>query len=285
MSRTISALLTLPMLAMAANRSRVRPAASAGRSPGPRPQRRARVIPYFQPRIRLADGAITGFEALARQVGRDGEVLLPAAFLSDYDTPAARTELLLSMLDAVLSLAAQWRRNGVDLPVSVNIDAAQVCEATFAETIFSLAANYPGCLARLHFELLESGAVECYEATNATIRALRSHGVRFHLDDFGAGFATPLHLKRLAISTAKIDREFVLGIATNDADRTVVAALISIAKAFGCSVVAEGAQTRQILDTLATLGCDEAQGYAIAPPMPADEVLAWVRRSGRPLAD
>lgn len=285
MSRAISALRTLPMLAMGAGAWRFGMTPSAGGARRTDSAQCGRVIPYFQPRIRLADGAITGFEALARQVDRDGEVLLPAAFLSNYSTPTAKSELLLSMLDAVLSLAAQWRRHGVDLPVSLNIDAAQVCEATFAETIFSLAANYPGCLARLHFELLESGAVECYEATNATIRALRSHGVRFHLDDFGAGFATPLHLKRLAISTAKIDREFVRGIATNDADRTVVAALISIAKAFGCSVVAEGVETRQILDTLVALGCDEAQGFAIAHPMPADEVLAWIRHSGRPLAD
>jgi EAL domain-containing protein (putative c-di-GMP-specific phosphodiesterase class I) len=244
---------------------------------------RGRLIPYFQPRIRLADGVITGFEALARQLTEQGEVLAPATFLPDYATPAAKSELLLSMLEAVLGLAAQWRRRGVDLPVSLNIDATQLCEPTFAEAIFSVAANYPGCLARLHFELLESGAVECYEATNATIRALRSHGVRFHLDDFGAGFATPLHLKRLAISTAKLDREFVQGISTSEADRTVVAALISIAKAFGCSVVAEGVETPQILDALARLGCDEAQGYAIARPMPADQVLGWIRRSGRPL--
>jgi EAL domain-containing protein (putative c-di-GMP-specific phosphodiesterase class I) len=244
---------------------------------------RGRLIPYFQPRIRLADGAVTGFEALARRLTDDGDVLPPARFLSDYATAAGKTELLLSMLDAVLQLAAQWRWRGVDLPVSLNIDAAQLCEPTFAETIFSLAAHYPGCLARLHFELLESGQVECYEATNATIRALRSHGMRFHLDDFGAGYATPLHLKRLAISTVKLDREFVQGIPTSDADRTVVSALIAIARAFGCSVVAEGVETGEILEALAALGCDEAQGYAIARPMPGDEVLGWIRRSGRAL--
>ncbi len=244
---------------------------------------RGRVIPYFQPRIRLADGAVTGFEALARQLTDEGQVLPPARFLSGYATPAAKTELLLSMLDSVLKLATQWRRRGIDLPVSLNIDASQLSDPAFTETIFGLAANYPGSLARLHFELLESGAVECYEATNATIRTLRSHGVRFHLDDFGAGFATPLHLKRLAISTAKLDREFVQGICSSEADRTVVAALISIAKAFGCSVVAEGVETNEILDALAVLGCDEAQGFAIARPMPGDEVLAWLRRSGRPM--
>jgi EAL domain-containing protein (putative c-di-GMP-specific phosphodiesterase class I) len=246
---------------------------------------RGRLIPYFQPRIRIADGAVTGFEALARQLTDGDAVLPPARFLANYTTAAAKTELLLTMLGAVLGLAAQWRRLGVDVPISLNIDATQLAESTFTETIFSVAANYPGSLARLHFELLESGAVESYEAANATIRALRSHGVRFHLDDFGAGFATPLHLKRLAISTAKLDREFVQGILTSEADRTVVAALILIAKAFGCSVVAEGVETPQILEALAALGCDEAQGYAIAHPMPADQVLPWLRRSGRGLAD
>jgi EAL domain-containing protein (putative c-di-GMP-specific phosphodiesterase class I) len=245
---------------------------------------RGRVLPYFQPRIRIADGAVTGFEALARRLGADGEVLAPAHFLRDFAAPAARAELLLTMLDAVLRVASSWWRRGIDLPVSLNIEAAQLCEPTFAETIFSLAADHPGCLSRLHFELLESGAVDCYEATNATIRALRSHGVRFHLDDFGAGFATPLHLKRLAISTVKIDREFVQGIPHSDADRTVVAALISIARAFGCSVVAEGVESAEVLDALAALGCDEAQGYAIARPMPAEDVPGWMRRSGRPLS-
>lgn len=245
---------------------------------------RGRLIPYFQPRIRLADGAITGFEALARRITDEGEVLAPSRFLFHYATPAARTELMLSMLEAVLRLAGQWRRRGIDLPVSLNIDAMQLAEPTFAEAIFSVAADHPGCLARLHLELLESGAVECYEATNATIRALRSHGVRFHLDDFGAGFATPLHLKRLAISTVKLDREFVQGIAASEADRTVVIALISIARAFGCSVVAEGVESAEILGILKQLDCDEAQGYAIARPMPGDEVLGWIRRSGRALS-
>ncbi len=259
-------------------------AADAGPPDRPAVPARGRLIPYFQPRIRLSDGAVTGFEALARLLTAGGEVLEPAKFLSAYATPVAKTELLLTMLDAVLALAAQWRRRGVDLPISLNIDAAQLSEPTFAETVISVAAHYRGSLARLQFELLESGAVECYEAANATIRSLRSHGVRFHLDDFGAGFATPLHLKRLAISTAKLDRTFVQGIATHAADRTVVAALISIARAFGCSVVAEGVETREILDALLAFDCDEAQGYEIARPMPAGEVLAWIRRSGRAMA-
>ena len=244
---------------------------------------RGRLIPYFQPRVRLADGAITGFEALARRITDEGEVQPPARFLSHYRSAAGRTELMLTMLDAVLQLAGQWRRRGIDLPVSLNIDAAQLCESTFSEAIFSVAANHPGSLARLQLELLESGSVECYESTNATIRALRSQGVRFHLDDFGAGYATPLHLKRLAISTVKLDREFVQGIPTSEADRTVVIALISIARAFGCSIVAEGVESADVLQALHQLGCDEAQGYAIARPMPGNEVLAWIRRSGRPL--
>jgi EAL domain-containing protein (putative c-di-GMP-specific phosphodiesterase class I) len=143
-----------------------------------------RLIPYFRPRIRLADGAVTGFEALARRITDHGQVLPPSRFLSHYATPTARTGLMLSMLEAVLRLAGQ--RRGVDLPVSLNIDAMQLSEATFIEAIFSVAA-------------------------------------------------------------------------------------------------AEGVETAEILQMLKPLGCDEAQGYAIARPMPGDEVLGWIRRSGRAL--
>jgi EAL domain-containing protein (putative c-di-GMP-specific phosphodiesterase class I) len=238
-------------------------------------------VPYFQPRVRLHDGAVTGFEALARWRSGDGSIVPPVTFLPRLPGVAERTILLLRMLEGVLAQGAEWRAQGVDLPVSVNIEAKQLVRPEFTEAVFTLAARYPGALPRLHFELLESGAVESYDETNATIRALRSHGVRFYLDDFGAGFATPLHLKRLAISAVKLDREFVQGVVASEVDRTVVVSLIAIAKAFGCSVVAEGVESDFILRAVAAVGCDEAQGYAIARPLPGDEVLPWLRTCGR----
>ena len=242
-----------------------------------------RFVAYFQPRVRLSDGAVVGFEALARWRRDDGTIVLPAAFLPGLTGALERTTLLLRMLEGVLANGAQWRDQGVDLPVSVNIEARQLVQPEFTEAVFTLAARYPGSLPRLHFELLESGAVENYEQTNATIRALRSHGVRFYLDDFGAGFATPMHLKRLAISAVKLDREFVQGVASSEVDRTVVVSLIAIAKAFGCTVVAEGVESELILHAVAAVGCDEAQGYAIARPLPAEDVLPWLRACGRPI--
>lgn len=245
--------------------------------------RGGRFIPFFQPRVRLHDGAVTGFEALARWRCADGSIVPPAVFLPVLEG-APRAELLLRMLDGVLDWTARWRSRRIDLPVSVNIEARQLVHPEFTEGVFALAARHPGSLARLHFELLESGAVDNYEETNATIRTLRSHGVRFYLDDFGAGFATPLHLKRLAISAVKLDREFVQGVVASETDRTVVVSLIAIAKAFGCSVVAEGVESETILRAVAAVGCDEAQGYAIARPLPPEEVLPWVQACRRPLA-
>jgi EAL domain-containing protein (putative c-di-GMP-specific phosphodiesterase class I) len=257
------------------------PAAASGGAWAP--DAGGRFEPFFQPRIRLRDGAVTGFEALARWRSRDGTIVAPATFLPRLNEGSARTELLLRMLEAVLVCTADWRRRGVDLPVSLNLEAKQLVQREFTEAVFTFAARFPGALPRLHFELLESGAVENYEETNATIRALRSHGVRFYLDDFGAGFATPLHLKRLAISAVKLDREFVQGVVTSEVDRTVVVSLIAIAKAFGCSVVAEGVESDLILHAVSAVGCDEAQGYAIARPLGSDAVLPWLRTCGRPI--
>jgi len=242
-----------------------------------------RFIPFFQPRVRLRDGAVVGFEALARWCSAGGTIVPPAVFLPRMTETVERTALLLSMLESVLAQGAAWRAQGLDLPISVNIEAKQLVEPEFTGAVFTLAARHAGALPRLHFELLESGAVESYEQTNATIRALRIHGVRFSLDDFGAGFATPLHLKRLAISAVKLDREFVQGIVASEVDRTVVVSLIAIAKAFGCSVVAEGVESDLILRAVGAVGCDEAQGYAIARPLPADDVMPWLRASGRPV--
>jgi len=247
------------------------------------PDLNGRFVAFFQPRIRLSDGAVTGFEALARWRRGDGSIVAPAVFLPRLTEIAARTELLLRMLESVFVCRAEWRAKGVDLPVSVNIEARQLVQPEFTEAVFTLAARHPGALPRLHFELLESGAVENYEETNATIRSLRSHGVRFYLDDFGAGYATPLHLKRLAISAVKLDREFVQGVVASEVDRTVVVSLIAIAKAFCCSVVAEGVESDLILRAVAAVGCDEAQGYAIARPLASDAVLPWLRACGRPV--
>jgi len=183
--------------------------------------------------------------------------------------------LLLTMLDAVLGLAGQWRRRGVDLPVSLNIDAAQLCEPTSPRASSAWRPTNPDAWRACISNCWSRAPSNATRRPNATIRAFGQSRCAFDLDDFGAGFATPLHLKRLAISTVKLDREFVQGTATSNADRTVVSALISIARAFGCSVVAEGVETHQILDELAALGLRRGAGLRDRPP-DARRPGAWV---------
>lgn len=149
----------------------------------------------------------------------------------------------------------------------------------FAAQLSALLAKHPEVSAQLlQLEVLKTSAVEDVGTVGLAIRACEGMGVTFALDDFGTGYSSLTYLRRLPAEILKIDQSFVSGMLADEGDLAIVSGVIGLAKAFGRTVIAEGVETEAHGQMLLSLGCDLAQGYGIARPMPAADVIDWVQR-------
>jgi diguanylate cyclase (GGDEF)-like protein len=223
----------------------------------------------FQP-IKLANGRLGGFEALARWT-HDGTSIPPATFL-----PMARRLGCISALDRVVlakavDQAATWRG---DVVLAVNLDADTLADAEFAGYALGLLA---GRLAtrRLTVEVLESGLVENDHGALSTLGRLRAAGVRIAVDDFGAGYASLVRLQALRPDIVKIDRSLV-AVLTSDSPTQLLTGVAQLAHQIGAIVVAEGVETQEQLTAAIAAGCDAVQGYLLGRPGSANDCLELV---------
>ena len=232
---------------------------------------------HYQPKVDMRSGRVLGLEALLRWEHPQQGLIAPMQFLPLIENTGLSSRVGDWVFAQALEHLSQWRRNGLDISVSVNVSARHLQEPDFALRLSELLARHNESLAA-HFELevLETAAHADIEATSALLARCQALGVRFALDDFGTGYSTLTYLKRLPVDVLKIDRSFVHHMLDDEQDRAIVEGVIGLAGTFGCTVVAEGvespAQARMLLD----LGCDIGQGTGIAAPMPAGQVVQWV---------
>jgi len=166
----------------------------------------------------------------------------------------------------------------LNLPLSVNVSARQLREKYFSQRLAAMLRKFPQVLPqRLEIEIVESAALDDMQKVSMLIAECRALGVHFSLDDFGTGYSSLSYLKRLSVDTLKIDQTFVRDMLADENDLAIVCGVIGLAKAFRNHTVAEGVETWQQAARLKSLGCEIAQGYAIARPMPAEEFPGWVR--------
>jgi len=181
------------------------------------------------------------------------------------------------VIASALTQMGQWHAQGLDVPVSVNIGAHQLQQGSFMERLTALLAGHPQLPGySLELEILETSALEDISQVSDVMAACQALGVGFALDDFGTGYSSLTYLKRLPAQLLKIDQSFVRDMQTDADDLAIVQGVIGLAKAFGRHVIAEGVETVELGAVLLGMGCDLAQGYGIARPMPADEIPAWV---------
>jgi EAL domain-containing protein (putative c-di-GMP-specific phosphodiesterase class I) len=174
---------------------------------------------------------------------------------------------------------SQWSAQGLDWGVSVNIGARQLQQENFVSRLADLLAQYPNVNpARLELEILETSALEDIDWVSQIMGTCQALGVRFALDDFGTGYSSLTYLKRLPAETLKVDQSFVRDMLTDPDDLSIVQTVISLAAAFHRKVIAEGVETVAHGATLISMGCNLAQGYGIARPMPAQDFPGWARR-------
>jgi len=236
---------------------------------------------HYQPKVELASGTVTGVEALVRWRHPQRGLLPPNEFIPLAERTGAIAPLTHWVLDAALAQCAAWRRTGVDLSVAINLAGANVVDALLPSYVAELLARHDVPGHRLECEISEHTVMAEAQRALDVLGRLRALGVRLSLDDFGTGNASLAYLKRLPLDEVKIDRSFVMGMADDAGDAVIVRSTIDLARNLGLTVVAEGVETEAVLDRLAGLRCDTAQGYFLSRPLPSAELDRWLAdRSG-----
>lgn len=245
-----------------------------------------RIVPHYQPKFRLADLSIYGFEALARIVNEDGTVSGPSDFWPAFADPGSSKTITKHMVDAIVSDVAQWRAAGLD-PGIISFNA---CEFSFQDPGFSSsliqkidAAQIP----RSSFEVEVTETVFWGDDPKLVERLLtdmRDAGLHVSLDDFGTGYASLTHLRDFPIDTLKIDQSFVAGLGKKPQNTAIVNAIVELGHNLGMQVVAEGIETDGQLDFLRSIRCDSGQGYLVSKPVAADLITAILQSKIAPEA-
>jgi diguanylate cyclase (GGDEF)-like protein/PAS domain S-box-containing protein len=232
---------------------------------------------FYQPKVNMHTGAVIGVEALIRWQHPVRGLVPPSEFLPVIEGQAISLEFGEWVISSSLSQISQWQSIGINLPISVNISGYQLQQGNFAIRIAALLAAHPevnpNCL---ELEILETSALHDISKVSATMNACHKLGVRFALDDFGTGYSSLTHLRRLPAQLIKIDQSFVSDMLEDTDDYAIVEGVIGLAKAFRRDVIAEGVETIAHGLALLQLGCELAQGYGIARPMPGIDIPQWV---------
>jgi EAL domain-containing protein (putative c-di-GMP-specific phosphodiesterase class I) len=231
---------------------------------------------YYQPKVNLRTGQVFGMEALLRWQHPDKGIVGPYQFLPLVED----TDLIIDIGEWVLADALQqmqhWAALGQHWVVSVNIAARHFQQPEFVARLGDILARFPQVSPQmLELEILESAALSDVQHMRNVMASCQQLGVQFALDDFGTGYSSLAYLKRLPANTLKIDQSFVRDMLEDPDDLTLVDAIIGLAHAFGRHVIAEGVETVEHGLLLLQRGCDLAQGYGIARPMPAAAVMPW----------
>jgi len=233
---------------------------------------------YYQPKVNMKTGKVTGVEALIRWQHPERGLLSPIKFLPVIENNPMMIELGEWVIDTALSQISCWQAMAVDLPVniSVNIAAVQLQQTDFTQKLTTLLAAHPDVEpGLLELEVLETSALDDVQHVSTIMSACMALGVNFALDDFGTGYSSLTYLRRLPANIIKIDQTFVRDMLIDADDLAIVEGVIALAKSFKRDVIAEGVETIEHGTALLQLGCELAQGYGIGKPMPASEIPMW----------
>ncbi|MBQ4853397.1 EAL domain-containing protein [Rhodanobacter sp. B2A1Ga4] len=234
----------------------------------------------FQPIVYI-DGlpglhGVAGMEALLRLDDTD-ELIEPAKFMHVLDDPQLARPIGRYVLDEALRCCQSWIRSGISIPVSINISTRHLLHPAFFIDIDAVLENYPGVMdVGFGIEVTETGPSMDHARAKVVIEECRRRGIRVGLDDFGTGSASLSHIQKLDIEHIKLDQSFVRDIPSDERNLAIAAGVITTARMLAKTVIAEGVETAEQGDLLASLGCHQLQGFWISRPMPAAAVPGWV---------
>ena len=232
--------------------------------------------PFFQPQIRLADGAVHGVEVLARLIEPDGRVVSPSEFLPELHDPGRMRDFTLEIVDKTVAAIAEWPDIDPPLFVSINLSPLLFEDLGVTRDLVARIDSAGVPRDRLVFEIVETAVSGNPMLFTESAARLRLRGFGLAIDDYGQGHASLDQLRRLPFSELKIDRAFVAGIDVDSDNHAIVANTIAMAKALGLRTIAEGVERGEEAGVLKELGCDVAQGFLYSPAVPAAEFLEFL---------
>jgi diguanylate cyclase (GGDEF)-like protein len=230
----------------------------------------------YQPKLALQSGRIVAVEALLRWEHPERGMIAPARFIPFAEQTGFVREITPWVLDAVVRQIAGWQAIGIDIAVSANLSALDLLDPGLPERVRGLLERHAVPAGRLCLEITESALMADPTLALAHLAELAALGVKLSIDDYGVGQASLAYLKLLPVNELKLDRSFVTAIADSPKNSAIVKSTIMLSHALGLSVVAEGVETSAEMRWLVAHGCDVAQGYGIARPMPAEQLPGWI---------
>ena len=233
---------------------------------------------YFQPQVDFDRKALIGTEALIRWQHPTMGLLEPAKFLPAVENDDMALVMGNWVTREALRQMQIWRREGINLQVSINTFARQLCKPDFVASLQQILSEYPDVPpSQLQIEITETTRLPELLAVQQIITDCQQLGVGFSIDDFGTGYSSLAYLRHLPVMELKIDQSFVCNMLTNHEDQSIIEGIIALGRSFQRSVIAEGVETTEQIDRLRELGCEAMQGYVIARPMPAVQIVTWAR--------
>jgi diguanylate cyclase (GGDEF)-like protein len=239
---------------------------------------------HFQPKVNLATGYAAQVEALVRWQHPERGFMPPDHFIPLAEQTGLIRPLTQWVLDAALRTCHEWQGAGLDVNTAVNLSAQSLDDLHLAGLITELLATWDLTPPALTVEVTESALMVDSVRARQVLTDLHDLGVRIAIDDFGTGYLSLRHLRRLPVDEIKIDKSFVVDMATSQDDAFIVRSIVELAHHRDLAVVAEGVETPQIRDLLADLGCDMAQGYGVSRPLPAADLTRWLHASAQAVA-
>ncbi len=234
----------------------------------------------YQPLVDLATSQISGCEALVRWRHPTRGTVPPSVFIPIAEQSATILDIDRWVLRQACGALSTFRTIDPNFQIAVNLSTRDLREPTFATSVDTALAEYALPPSALILEVTETAALE--DDALPGMNRLRELGINLAMDDFGVGYSSLAHLKRLPITMLKIDRTFVRDINEDEADRAIVVSIVNVAKAFGLHVVAEGVETEEQAAFVTAQGCDVGQGFLYGKPMRFDALVAHLRSAQRP---
>jgi diguanylate cyclase (GGDEF)-like protein len=231
---------------------------------------------HYQPKVSVKDGLVTGVEALIRWQHPERGLIEPDEFVPMVERTVLLRPLTLYVIDEALRQARVWSRHGLTPDVAVNLSPRSLLDPQLPDQVAELLSQWDVPPSRLTLELTESFLMADSGRSVGVLSLLSEVGITLSIDDFGTGYSSLSHLRRLPIREIKIDRSFVANMREDPNDWMIARATVELGRNLGLRVVAEGVEDAETLARLGEMGCEQAQGYHLCIPLPAEEVTRWL---------
>ena len=235
------------------------------------------LVIHYQPKVELASGIVVGVEALVRWQHPTRGLVLPDEFIPLAEQTGVIAELTAFVLEEAVAQHARWLLSGIDLPVAVNLSVDSLTDPGLPERLDALCRRHGVPPSALELEVTESGVMAKPKLAIVVLTALAAKGFALAIDDFGTGFSSLAYLRDLPVSWVKVDKSFVMELANYIPDTHIVRGIVDLVHGLGKKVIAEGVETAGGLAFLLGVGCDVGQGYHWSHPLPASDLIVWLK--------